>query len=419
MIQGISILLIFLGNLIMARWAGAYSYGKYVHVFNWISILSMVALWGQEDVAIAEIPKYTIDGYPGRIYSFIRSSNSNIILSSFFVTALFLAIIYRFPLKTLHENRHEFLLAAAGIYLTTFLTLNQNILQALNYIRLSQLVEKCIKPFLLIVLFVGARWLSLTAGSGLLIVIAVVVMAVCCIVLGGILFQKIRRYRMGAGRGDRRENMRWRSFHFFSIDLLTLLSAKITMLVLPYFSMQKEVGIYNIIYRFADLVIYPFFLMSAVIPQLFARHYASEVARKQSLYSQSTKLMMVFSLPLLLINILAGRMFLGWFGRDFPEGYSGLIYLSLAQFLFSFFGPAHYILTMQGKEKYAVFALVIYAVVLFFANIWLVPVLGIKGGAIGVLIGSLFYNGALAAMAYRLCGVASPFILFVTRPFRK
>jgi O-antigen/teichoic acid export membrane protein len=375
-----------------------------------------MALGGQEDIAIARIPKY--QGQPGRVYSFIRKSNRFILLSSIGIALLFLLIIYGFPLKTLHENRTGFLLASAGIYGMTFLTLNQNILQSLNYVRLSQWVEKWIKPALLIVFFIVARWWLHRSDSRILVIIAVVVLGICCLILVRIVWKKIKEYQSDT-QNYPQENLTRKMGHFFSIDVLNLLSTKVTMLILPYFSLQKEVGIFNVSYRMADLVIYPFFLMNTVMPQLFSRHYESELSHKQFLYSEATKVMTLISIPVLLFNIVAGKFFLGWFGKDFVEGYTALVQLSLAQFLFSLFGPAHVILTMMDKEKYATLALLIYVIVLFAGNLLLVPVWGINGGTLGVIIGSLAYNGVLAFMAYRFCGVLSPCLLWVQRSFRK
>lgn len=414
-IQGISIIMVLLGNLLITRWAGAEEYGKYVHIFNWISIVSIIALAGQEDIVVAQIPKHHAQGRDGRVYSLIRSTNGFILLASLVLGAAFVLAVYYFPLKTLHEYRNEFLYASAAIYFMAFLALNQSILQSLNYIRLSQLVEKWIKPFLLILFVIAAYGMSVKFVSRTLIGITISVTGICCIILVWMVALKTKKYRFHAEQAGQKENLRWKSFHFLSIDLLNLLSTKITMLVLPYFSLQKEVGIFNISYRFADLVIYPFFLMNSVMPQLFARHQDSGASHKQSLYNDSTKLMLLISIPLLLINVLGGKFFLGWFGNDFREGYTGLVYLSCAQFLFSFFGPAHIILTMQDKEKYAVMALVIYVAALLLTNILLVPVLGMNGGMISVLISSLVYNLVLGIMAWRLCGVVSPALLFVRR----
>lgn len=406
--QGISIALVFAGNLFLTRWAGADSYGQYVHVFNWISILSVLAIGGREDLAISEITKYKVDNQPWKIYTMVKYLNRHVFVASFIISSIFLTIIFLVPIKTLHEYRFEFLMASAAIYFIAFLTLNQFVLQALNHIRLSQLIEKLVKPFLLFALF-AAAWLWMPRpGASFLILLVVGVMAICCILLAWLLLKKINKFRPPVMTTPGRDNLTKKTFYFFSITLLTLLVTKISMLLLPFFAPQKDIGIFYVSYRFAELIVYPFALMHAVLPQLFARHTNSAIDYKQSLYSESTKLMLILSLPLLVLNILAGRWLLSWFGKEFVSGYTSMIFLSIAQFLYSLFGPANTILMMQNKEKYAVICLLVYVIVIFLMNLLLLPALGIAGGAISMLISCLIYNIILSIQVYRLSGVVSP-----------
>jgi len=417
-IQGISISLVFLGNLLLARWAGADAYGAYVHIFNWISILSVAAIGGREDLVITEITKYKINDQPGSIPFFVRATNRYIFIASLLISVLFLASIFLFPIRTLHEHRTEFLIASVAVYFTAFLTLNQFILQSLNHIRQSQLVEKLVKPFLLILFFIIARKLMFQLDSTLLIIIADLVMGGCCILLAALVIRATKEFKSSIKKAPRKENHTKKTFYFFCITLLTLLVTKISMLILPYFAPQKDIGFFNISYRFADLIVYPFFLMHTVLPQLFARHAGSEASHNQALYSESTRLIMIFSLPLLALNIIAGKFFLGWFGAAFTEGYTALVLLSIAQFLFSLFGPANTILMMQNREKYSVICLIVYVITLFLTSLLLMPTLGITGGAISMLFSCLVYNILLSVQAYRLSGVISPFFVFI-KPLRR
>ena len=416
-IQGISVGLVFLGNLLLTRWAGPAAYGTYVHVFNWVSILSIFAIGGREDLAISEITQYRVSHQPERIFFLVRGMNVRLFTSSLLVTGTFLLLIYLCPLRTLHEYRQEFLLASGAIYLTAFLTTNQQVLQALDRIRLSQLSEKLVKPALL-VLFGAILWITgwgMEYKTAALILVVLGATLLCCLLLAGIVAGKVRVYRSRDYSSPEKEDLRRKSFLFFSITLLTLLVTKISMLLLPYFAPQQDIGFFNVCYRFADLIIYPFFLMHSVLPQLFARHAASERTVKQSLYSDSTKLMLLLSLPLLAINILAGRWFLGWFGDAFRAGYPVLVLLSLAQFLFAVFGPASTILMMQHKEKYAVYCLLAYVLLLLLSNLILIPRMGMIGAAAGMLCSTLLYNVILSVLAYRLSGVCSPFFSFLIK----
>ena len=155
--------------------------------------------------------------------------------------------------------------------------------------------------------------------------------------------------------------------------------------------------------------------MHTVLPQLFARHADTGSAYTQSLFSESNKLMTLLSLPLLLLNLLAGRYFLHWFGMDFVTGYTAMIYISLAQFLFSFFGPANTILMMQDREKYSAFCLLVYVLVLLAFSRLLIPSGGITGGALAILLSSAVYNILLAMVTYRLTGIRSPFFTILVK----
>jgi O-antigen/teichoic acid export membrane protein len=203
--------------------------------------------------------------------------------------------------------------------------------------------------------------------------------------------------------------------YFFLISLLYLLSTKITMLILPLFNPESAIGIFNISYRFADLLIFPFFLMHAVLPQLFARHDMDEKEYTRSLFRESNKLMALLALPLLLVNILAGPFLLRLFGPVFQTGYTALIYISLAQFLFSVFGPTNTILMTQGRERYSAFCLLVYVILLAVTSWLLIPVSGITGGALAILLSSAGYNILLAVIVYRLYGICSPFFSFFLR----
>ncbi len=412
LIQGISVTLVFVSNLLLVRSSSPDAYGLYVHVFNWVSILSVIVLGGRDDLALNRIPKYLVADQPFRLIKLVRLANRWILLAAICVTGAFLLVMSLFTIRTLSEHRPLFLVASAAIYFTACLGLNQIILQALNHVRLSQLVERILKPLLLIVGIVLLRVFFPLFDARLLVILSSLVLIVCCGVLFAAVNQKVKGYRRSREQGPPDERLTGKAFYFFCISLLYLLSSKITMLILPYFAPQKDIGIFNVSYRFADLLIFPFFLMHAVLPQLFARHSITERAYSQSLFSESNRLMTLLSIPLLLLNILGGRFFLHFFGKDFASGYTGLVYISVAQFLFSFFGPTNTILMMQNKEKYSAICLLFYVVSLLLTSTWLIPVGGITGGALAILISSMLYNMLSALITYRLFGICSPFFSF-------
>ena len=250
----------------------------------------------------------------------------------------------------------------------------------------------------------------------MLIVLSCVVLGVCCVCAGLLVVRKMRIYTAPPSESGPGQRLSGKTSYFFLISLLTLLATKITMLILPvYLPATKDIGIFNIAYRFADVLIFPFFLMHTVLPQLFARHTVSGRVYTQSLFSESNKLMALLSLPLLLVIVGAGPLLLRLFGPQFSAGYPAMIYISLAQFLFSAFGPANTILMMQDREKYSAGCLLLYVAMLTGTSWWLIPGGGITGGALAILISSAGYNIVLAVVVYRVCGVRAPFLGWLFR----
>jgi O-antigen/teichoic acid export membrane protein len=411
LIQGGAVALVFLSNLLLVRASNSDSYGLYVHVFNWVSILSVVVLGGRDDLVLAQLPRFTRRDQHSRLVGLVRAANRWILGAAVVVGLAFVLLLHWVPIETLSDHQSLFRVGMIAVYLTAALALNQLVLQALNYIRLSQVVEKLVKPLLLIV-GVGLLWLlgvAFTANT--LIVLSCVVLGICCIGIAWLVVRKMRVYAGADGENEAAERHGVKTTYFFVISLLTLLATKITMLVLPaYLPATKDIGIFNIAYRFADLLIFPFFLMHTVLPQLFAGHAMSGRAYTQSLYSESNKLMTLLSLPLFLVIVAAGPLLLRLFGPEFSTGYPAMIYISLAQFLFSAFGPANTILMMQDREKYSAGCLLLYVAMLAGTSWWLIPRGGITGGALAILISSAAYNIVLAGVVYRVCGVRSPFL---------
>ena len=408
-IQGISIVLVFAGNFLLVRFFGAEKYGVYVHVFNWISILTILALNGQDNIVISRLPKYKAQNNLLQTGAVIRHANISVAVGSIFISLVFLILIYIFPIPTLSEYRSQFVVASGAIYLSAFLSVNQMILQALNHIRSSQVIERLLKPFLFTVFIAGAGWLSMAVDASRLILLAVINLAICVLVLLWLMIKKTRLYFRNGTERYKGTGLKTQTFYFLCISLLQLLTGKIGMLILPFFTDESAIGIFNISARFSDLIIYPFFLLHTVLPQLFATHHTADLAYKQKLYSESTWIIMITSLPLLLANILAGPWLLGYFGPAFKAGYPALIYMSVSNALFSIFGPANTILMMQGKEKLSAIALGVYVILLTVLSRILIPGQGITGAAQAMLISNVIYNILLSGYAKNHTGVLSPF----------
>ncbi len=106
-------------------------------------------------------------------------------------------------------------MASLAIYLSAFLSVNQIILQSLNHIRLSQVIERLLKPFLFTVFISVVALLSFYIDASRLIMIAVINLAICALVLGFIVIKKTNRFfRNGTERYRGRRRIQNKPFIF-------------------------------------------------------------------------------------------------------------------------------------------------------------------------------------------------------------
>ena len=198
LIQGVSIALVFVSNWWLVRCTDTSSYGLYVHVFNWVSILAVLVIGGRDDLVLAQLPKYIAAGQGSRVLRMVRAANGWMLLSALLVCGGFLAVISLIPLRSLSDHRPLFLIGVAAVYFSACLSLNQMILQALNHIRTSQVVEKIVRPLLLIVFTAVFRLSMGRFDSRTLVVLATAVSGLCCIVIGWLLYGWLRGYHASA-----------------------------------------------------------------------------------------------------------------------------------------------------------------------------------------------------------------------------
>src|ERR1044072_5599582 len=95
-IQGISMVLVFAGNYLLVKLFGSEKYGVYVHVFNWISILTMLALHGQADMIVTRLPRYKAKSDEAQAGAVIKHANIRVAISGIIISVVFLLLIYIF-----------------------------------------------------------------------------------------------------------------------------------------------------------------------------------------------------------------------------------------------------------------------------------------------------------------------------------
>jgi len=392
LVQGFSFFFVFVTSLLLVKTAGVTNYGIYVNIFNWVNVLAMISCFGMEDVVLAKIPVYVRQNKKTAIFNLVLTANKIIFFVSLFSSLVFILIVFSGFVPAFDQYKYLMLLAMINVYLSAFIIVNQQTLQAFNRFFASQAIDKILKPVLLILLL-SSFWLAdVNINARVLIIFNAVVLAICAVVVLFFLKNTLEKLPGEKNLAAEKTKLFGQNGYFLLISLLVLLKSKISMLILGSYNETDSVGILNITYRLSDFVLLPYLLIHAVVPQLFSSHAQSDVGYRKRLFHKSNLFIAVATLPIILFFVILGKPVLRFYDENLGQYFPILLILCGSQFLYALFGPSSALLMMQGKQRQAAFAMlfdIVFNCILFFL---LIDWLGLVGVALASFFGSLFYN---------------------------
>jgi O-antigen/teichoic acid export membrane protein len=181
------------------------------------------------------------------------------------------------------------------------------------------------------------------------------------------------------------------------------------------FMHEADVGVYDVAFKLANFASFSLVPVNAIAAPKFAELYGRrDIIALGKLAQQSTQLIMLSSLPILLAILVAPRFLLGFFGPEFTAGAVALTVLASGRFVSAACGPVAYLLQMTGHQttfRNVIVAVTVMAVLL---NYLLIPPLGILGAALSTFAAVIIQNIVFVLYIRRKFG-----FLTVYYPFKR
>jgi O-antigen/teichoic acid export membrane protein len=167
------------------------------------------------------------------------------------------------------------------------------------------------------------------------------------------------------------------------IGLLYFLMGQTDILMLGYFTNERQVGIYTVVVRIAIIVILGLEIINQTIePNISELAARNDFESMERLLKVLTKWISYISLFIFVLIIIFRTELLAIFGPSFTEGSTALVILASGQLVNSFAGPTGKLLVMTGKQKWEVFNSISMLILNVILNILLIPKFGVVGAAI-------------------------------------
>jgi O-antigen/teichoic acid export membrane protein len=183
------------------------------------------------------------------------------------------------------------------------------------------------------------------------------------------------------------------------------------ILMLGRFVTEEQVGIYSITFKLAFVTAIVLNAVNSISTPKFAEMYAQgHLAELGSIMRQTTRLLFLTAVPVLLVLIILGQSLLGLFGVEFKAGYSALVILIVGQFISTISGPVGNLLQMTGNERVFLKIVAAAATANVVLNLVLIPSYGIVGAAIASAITLSANNVACVIVIRRKFGFLSVYV---------
>lgn len=417
-IRVLSVGLLFLFNVFLARWLGAEQYGHYALIVVWVNLAVLLVKGGLDTAALRFIPAYKVSNGNSSIRGFLS-------FSLLWIAGWSLGV---FLIASLVHWYRPFLPSGVPLWgvglLVLFLALSQlrrTVLLSYRRLVLAELPESILKPLIFLVLAAAA----MLAGNQGSVVEAVHIswgLTLIGLLMGGMVLWRL----IGVDIQDARPNYEARIW--LGASLIMLLNTGLhqviksfDILILGGFRGATEVAAYSAASRVADLVVFGLSSLNLMVaPKISALYTAGDFDALRRMLRKTAWFVFLFAVGVFLVFCLVGEWLLGIYGSSFRSGFSALIILAAAQVFNSSTGSVGFLLSMTGRHKVALLIMLISAALSVPLYYLLIPLYGGVGAAVASAVGIVVWNLLMLLYACLKVGINPSIYSFVpVRDLRK
>lgn len=351
LIRVLSAGIIYLTQVLLARWMGRFEFGIYVYVWSWVGFLGMMAPLGIAYSAQRFIPEYRTRGDQARLNGFLRGARLLCLGFGLAAGLLLAGTVVLLGDKVAPYYLVPFLIASLALPIFTVSSAQDSIARSFNWVLLALLPGFILQP-VIIFFTLGTLHLSgapVTAVAGL----AAAVASLWTIVL--VQFVVLRKKLKGTltPAAPRYEAREWlvTALPIFLVDSFYLLLTYVDILVLQLFVGPADIAVYYAATKTMVLVTFVYYAVSSAAAHRFSEyHVAGEHEKLARFVGDTIRWTFWPSLALALMLLVAGQFILSLFGPGFSEGYSLLCVLMIGLVARASIGPSERLLNMVGQQ---------------------------------------------------------------------
>jgi O-antigen/teichoic acid export membrane protein len=398
--------ILYLSQVVLARWMGGFEYGIYVFVWTWVLVLGGISNLGLSTLMIRLVPEYRERGEHAFLRGLLHSGRIVPVAMATTVAGLGLIGLHLWGEALSRHYVLPAIIALACVPMIALSDVQDGIGRGRGWLVEALLPPYVLRPLLVLAGMVVAHelgWPMSAVTAAMAAVAGTWAAAIIQTVLVG------RRLRGEIEAGPRSRNLRgWlaTSLPLLAITFSEVLLQTTDVLVVSQMMGPGDVAIYFAAAKTMSLVMFIHYAVGSAMANRFAALNArGDTDGLAAAIRQAVNWTFWPSVAGAGLILLVGKPLLWLFGPQFDDGYPVMMILVLGFLGRAAAGPSELLLNMLGQQRATACVAVCAALLNIALNLVLVPRLGLVGAAAATAISLVIIAVLNTAVARRQLGL--------------
>jgi O-antigen/teichoic acid export membrane protein len=383
LIRVFSAALIYLLQILLARWMGGPEFGVYVYVWTLLLVIGDLADLGLATAAQRFIPQYT----KRRTFDLLRGYLSRgrwLALGSATIIAL-LGELTLFALRPYVSDTFLAPLAIACLTLPLYslMQVQDGIARSYNWIYVALLPTYILRHLAILVVIAAAYLLDFPATAETAIIAIAIAIVVTAFGQTVALNRKLAREVPRGAKAYEIKTWYATSLPILLVEGFYLLLTNTDVLAMQIFRPSEDVAIYYAAAKTLSPIAFVHFAVSAAVAHRFSEyHVGKDRGRLRAILRDSIRWTFWCSTVMCAIVLAAGQPLLWLFGPKFVDGYHLMFILAIGLMARAAVGPVERLLTMLGEQRICATVYASAFALNLILCVVLIPRIGVEGAAV-------------------------------------
>jgi len=375
--------LIYLSQILLARWMGSFEFGIYVYVWTLVSVIGDLSDLGFATSAQRFVPEYAKRGALDLLRGFLSRSRWLAVGSASVIAAVGILAV-----NVLAPYLPSYLvlpLSIAGATLPFYglMQMQDGIARSYNWIHVALLPPYVVRHLVMLTIVSAAYLLNFPATAETAVTAVAVALMLTVI---GQTFVLNRKLAHAVPPGPKTYEVKtWLSISLptLIVEGFYLLLTNIDIILLEHLRSPDDVAVYYAAAKTLTLISFVHFAVSAAVGHRFSEyHVTKDHSRLKDILADSIRWTFWASLAACAIMLAMGRPLLSLFGLRFVDGFHLMLILVVGLMARASVGPVERLLNMLGEQRACAAVYATAFVLNLVLCIVLIPRIGVNGAAV-------------------------------------